>query len=697
MKDCKELVEEYKKTANRSGYRDLRSEPWPEQEEAEDNGQQEQEELERRVRPRREEREEEQYSPSIAPDPIEPAEASNTTENNNNSMEEPDREESLSEPASSEESQQMATPTAAAAGPARAAVAIAPNTTSSIEDIYRRSVEAANRLDGLPTAGQPMRWKSERDNMSPYMHEYWLGSPEEEEDEEEKRRMKLHEEFRPKNGQDYWEINDEAGILRRHHNKKRKSLYDPRKDPSFPVKLSEVEGRRRTTRRCGQQGQEEMEEDEWQNPEKTRKEAGRRSWKGHTDFFLTSQPKNSDNPIEKGMKCWLADRRRPEEVDLRFENKEALEGWKQADLAEWRKLVDSKAVKVLSLEESLRLREELKDKGQLKRILPSRMLRKYKHADQPGEPAAQKSRLCIRGDQDPDLLNLDRFSPTINTMNMNAVLQIAANKKMRAAIGDLKNAFCQSDPLQREGGTLYFSPPKGCLEEELDPRQLVVIINGCYGLVDAPRHWRQSLVKALQSLGYRESRMDPCLYRLHHQGELVGMIAVEVDDLFTVGTGIHHEQMKKLRSMYQFGKWVELQETEQGASFNGRRIRQTKEGGFCLDMQKFVEERLQPIEIEPQRKKQKEDPVTEEERSKARTVCGALNWLSKEGRPDASAAASLFSSKISHMKVQDLLDINGAVAEIKKRPALETKIQPLRDMRLAVITDALFGNHSFHS
>ena len=226
---------------------------------------------------------------------------------------------------------------------------------------------------------------------------------------------------------------------------------------------------------------------------------------------------------------------------------------------------------------------------------------------------------------------------------------------------------------------------------------MVVIINECYGLVDAPRYWRQSLVKALKSLGYRESRMDPCLYRLHHRGELVGMIAVEVDNLFTVGTGIHHEQMQKLRSMYQFGKWVELQETEQGASFNGRRIRQTKEGGFCLDMQKFVEERLQPIEIEPQRKKQKEDPVTEEERSKARTVCGALNWLSKEGRPDASAAASLFSSKISHMKVQDLLDINGAVAEIKKRPALETKIQPLRDMRLAVITDASFGNHSFHS
>jgi hypothetical protein len=83
-------------------------------------------------------------------------------------------------------------------------------------------------------------------------------------------------------------------------------------------------------------------------------------------------------------------------------------------------------------------------------------------------------------------------------------------------------------------------------------------------------------------------------------------------------------------------------------------------------MRKFVEEKLHEIEVESHRKNQKEDPVTEEKRSTTRTICGALNWLSKEGRPDASAAASLFSSKISHMKVQDLLDISSAVAEIKK-------------------------------
>ena len=69
-------------------------------------------------------------------------------------MEEPDREESLSELASSEESQQMATPTAAAAGPARAAVAIAPNTTGSIEDIYRRSVGRSSQPAGWTAHGR---------------------------------------------------------------------------------------------------------------------------------------------------------------------------------------------------------------------------------------------------------------------------------------------------------------------------------------------------------------------------------------------------------------------------------------------------------------------------------------------------------------------------------------------------------------
>eukprot|EP00913_Durusdinium_trenchii_P004841 g4496.t1 len=332
----------------------------------------------------------------------------------------------------------------------------------------------------------------------------------------------------------------------------------------------------------------------------------------------------------------------------------------------------------------------------LDRILPSRMLRKHKHAEQPGEAPTRKSRLCIRGDKDPDLLLLDRYSPTVTTLNVSVLLQIAANKRYPIALGDLKNAFCQSAPLNRETGEIYFEIPADGLEG-VDKRQLILIVNGCYGLVDAPLHWRRSLVSTLQEFGYVQSRMDPCLFKLHQNGQLAGMVAIEVDDLLTAGNHFHEEKMMKLREIYQFGKWVELQKADNGASFNGRRLQQLPDYTIKIDMKKFVEERLNQIVLPTARKKMKESEVTEEERKQARMVCGALNWLSKEGRPDASAAASLCSSKINKMKADDILMMNEAVKEIKENSGLEIRIQPLSRMRFAVVTDASFGNSDFHS
>ena len=109
-------------------------------------------------------------------------------------------------------------------------------------------------------------------------------------------------------------------------------------------------------------------------------------------------------------------------------------------------------------------------------------------------------------------------------------------------------------------------------------------------------------------------------------------------------------------------------------------------------MQKFVEERLEEMDIDPKRKSQRKEEVTEEERAKASAVCGSLNWLSKEGRPDAAGPSSLMSSRLTRMKVDDLYTLNEVVKGLKKNSQLAMKIQPLRNMQLAVVTDASFGN-----
>lgn len=363
-----------------------------------------------------------------------------------------------------------------------------------------------------------------------------------------------------------------------------------------------------------------------------------------------------------------------------------------ADAAEWEKMASSGAVKVLTVEESRTVRARLKADNQEDRVLPTKIARRYKPGEQPGEKPTRKSRLCIRGDLDPDVLDLERFAPTVTTLNFNILLPAAANSGMSATVGDLKNAFCQL--LERERGALCFQQPKEGIQG-LHPEQIVWII---YGLVDAPLRWRKSLVQDLEALGYRASRMDPCLFLLFNsKSELEGAIAVEVDDLFTVGHAKHHEQMEKLQKKYTFGKYVPLRGDEKGASFNGRRIRQLPDGGFLIDMQKFVEERLNPINLQKGRASQRKEPVTEEERGQTRAVCGALNWLSKEGRPDASGPSSLMASRLTTLKVEDLLLINDVVKNLKANAEIAVKIQPLRNMQLSVITDASFGNNGYHS
>ena len=123
--------------------------------------------------------------------------------------------------------------------------------------------------------------------------------------------------------------------------------------------------------------------------------------------------------------------------------------WRVADGEEWAKVEASGAVRTLDLAESAEVERQLKESGNADRILPSTVVRRWKPAELPGDPPTMKSRWCVRGDKDPDLLSLDRYSPTVTTAIVSIVLQTAANFNFRCAIGDLKNAFMQSLPLMR--------------------------------------------------------------------------------------------------------------------------------------------------------------------------------------------------------------------------------------------------------
>ena len=267
---------------------------------------------------------------------------------------------------------------------------------------------------------------------------------------------------------------------------------------------------------------------------------------------------------------------------------------------------------------------------------------------------------------------------------------------MPGSCGDLQAAFMQSAPLFRAGGKLYVRQPRSGLPG-LEAEQLVEIVCGVYGLVDGPVHWRQTLKKyIIEELHYRQSKLDPTVFLLNYEGQLEGVIVIEIDDVLAFGYGIHDAALTRLRQKFKFGKFKKLQELADGTTFNGRRIRQTADFQLLVDMEKYVQERLFPMKIERGRRSNPDAEATAEEKQQARAVIGALAWAAKEARPDAAAAASIMASRLPSAKVRDLAELNKAVEAVKANSQLELKYFPISPESLGwgTVTDASWANHA---
>ena len=431
-------------------------------------------------------------------------------------------------------------------------------------------------------------------------------------------------------------------------------------------------------------GKTEIKKVNWRRKEA--EEGPQRYWTGETEFFIKPNK-------EHQVKWNLVAKKSSDEVRECDITPEEWPEWEVADAEEWEKVASTNAVRAMSVEESRDVFEQLQQGGLQDRVLPSRMVRRWKPAELPGEAPTRKSRWCIRGDKDPDLMLLERYAPTVTTAVISMALQVAATMGFRCALGDLKNAFMQSDPLFRQRGRLYCKQPNGGLSN-LQPGQLIEILAGAYGLGDAPAHWRKSLKKVLVELGYVQSEMDPCVFRLVVNEKVEGLVIVEVDDLLSLGSPVHYQLMSKLQERFKFGKFKFLDQEKDGASFNGRRLRATKDGGFRVDMEKFVSERMNEVPLTKGRSSEKDSMATEEERAATRAALGAITWAAKEGRPDAAAAASLIASCLNSLRVQDILDLNKTIKEMKKNEKMSIPVQPIALERLCfgVITDASYAN-----
>ena len=300
-----------------------------------------------------------------------------------------------------------------------------------------QSVRHNEGLDGtLPRnpAFGPASLRSRLSEMryKPYTHGWWTL----EEEEFEAQMKDTYDE-------DFWEMDEGGTILRRYHVHDRKWKFGPSEKKGCPIKAVHLMSTRRTVRKF-QDGDVQEVVDDWRKGAKT--EGPPRSWSGFTEFYI----KNT-NKARRAGQSYISSKSSDEVKEEDIKPEEWAE-WRKADAEEWAKVAASGAVRVMSTEESKEVERQLRETGAEKRILPSRVVRRWKPSEQPGQAPSRKSRWCVRGDKDPDLLMLDRYAPTVTTAVVSIALQVAASYGFRGAVGDLKNAFMQSDKLRRKEG-----------------------------------------------------------------------------------------------------------------------------------------------------------------------------------------------------------------------------------------------------
>ena len=304
-----------------------------------------------------------------------------------------------------------------------------------------------------------------------------------------------------------------------------------------------------------------------------------------------------------------------------------------------------------------------------------------------------KARLVILGYEDPMLSEVERDSPTLTKLARMLIMQYAASSHWEIGSFDVKTAFLRGKV--DEGRLLGLEPPEEMRKMlGLKDSEVCRLLKGAYGLAAAPLLWFKEFRTGLMRLGFIQSPFDPCLFVLPDvDGKPQGMVGIHVDDGLYCGNAKFHEVIQQLEKQYPFGS-----RKKRNFVFTGLQINQNQDFSIEVDQCQYVKD-IDPIRISPERRKNPQEAVSEEERQQLRALIGSLQYAATNTRPDLGSRLSFLQSKINTACVETLLDGNRTLHEAKTHANVKLKIQPidLEDIRFVSFSDAAFASEKTKS
>eukprot|EP00435_Cladocopium_sp_Y103_P040013 s2586_g10.t2 len=300
-----------------------------------------------------------------------------------------------------------------------------------------------------------------------------------------------------------------------------------------------------------------------------------------------------------------------------------------------------------------------------------------------------KARLVVLGYEDPLIHEIPRDSPTMTKLTRMFILQTAASRRWSIESFDIRTAFLRGS--ETSARVLGLEPPQEMRDRmKLKPQEILQLLKGAYGRVDAPYLWFQELKAGLEKVGFVSSPFDPCAFLLPHPvtKKTEGLLGVHVDDGLCCGSAYFQEKLREVAKRFPFGSHKKHQFT-----FTGLRIHQQEDYSIHVEQTQYIKD-IHPISLTRERRAQLESPVTEAERQSLRAVIGSLQYAAVNTRPDICSRLSWLQSEINRAKVGTLIEANRILHEAKSHADVKIVVKaiPNQDVRFVAFSDASFAS-----
>ena len=307
----------------------------------------------------------------------------------------------------------------------------------------------------------------------------------------------------------------------------------------------------------------------------------------------------------------------------------------------------------------------------------------------PNNTRKAKARLVVLGYLDPQITEIPRDSPTLNRHSKMLLLQLIASRSWDLRSFDIRAAFLQGKPQQ--GRVLGLEPvPELATKMNLKPEEICRLSKSAYGLIDAPYLWFQALREELLRLEFEQSPFCPCTFilRCPNTKEPEGVIGIHVDDGLCGGNERFMSKLQQLESVYPFGS-----QKVGSFTFTGIEMFQHPNKSITLSQTEYIN-KIQPIKINQDRRKEEHSKVTADEKMALRGLIGSLQYASVHTRPDLASRLSFLQSEINQATVETLINANKTLHEAKRHSKVSIHIQPIacQDLRFLAFSDASFAS-----